>query len=131
MKNMMLINSAFRNMASFSMIPVTDNCPYVEVIFDPSTNSLIAFSKTRKEIFKNMPRLNDDGDFMKVKTPNKETGRTYKEIRMRINVFSDYILTDEEDIDNFISLFSINESFDYKKYFSNQEIQTSKIITGV
>ena len=36
-QNMMLITSAFRNAKSFSMLPVSNDTPYVEAMFDPSS----------------------------------------------------------------------------------------------
>jgi hypothetical protein len=39
-KNMMLINSAFKNVKSFSLISVDKNCPYIEALFDPSSKVL-------------------------------------------------------------------------------------------
>ena len=33
-QNMMLVNSSFRNAKSFTLIPVSNDSPYVEAMFD-------------------------------------------------------------------------------------------------
>ena len=47
-QNMMLVNSAFRNAKSFTLIPVSIDSPYVEAMFDPSSGVLAVISKVMK-----------------------------------------------------------------------------------
>ena len=44
-KNMMLITSAFRNLKSFTLIPVSNDSPYVEAMYDPSSGILAVITK--------------------------------------------------------------------------------------
>ena len=73
-QNMMLISSVFRNVKSFSLMPVNDDCPYVEAMFDPSSGIIAVITKIRKQSFHMMPRLDESGQPQRLKVPNKETG---------------------------------------------------------
>jgi hypothetical protein len=118
-KNMMLINSAFKNVKSFSLISVDRNCPYIEALFDPSTKVLAVITKEKKNNFHMVPKLKDDGS----PAGNKKQ-------RVQIQTYGEYYITNQEDIDNFISIFAINETFDYKKYIVDvTETKVSPIIT--
>lgn len=130
-QNMMLITSAFRNAKSFSMIPVSEDTPYVEAMFDPSSGILAVISKVKKSSFHMMPKLDDNGQPQRLKVPNKETGKTVKEQRVQMETFSEFYISDKEDIKTFIELFAINaSSFDYKAFLEVdlEEVKTSKII---
>jgi hypothetical protein len=117
-KNMMLITSAFRQVKSFSLVPVTEDCPYVEAMFDPTGGILAVITKVRKNSFHMVPRLDDNGQPSKLKVPNKETGKVHKEQRVSIDTFSEFYITEKEEIKNFLAVFAINnDSFDYDQFF--------------
>ena len=44
-KSMLLIKSAFGQMKSFKMIPITEDCPYVECLFSPREKMMVVISK--------------------------------------------------------------------------------------
>ncbi len=75
-------------------------------------------------------KLDDDGQPIKLKTPNPQTGKMVKEERRLVDTFSEFYLTEKEDIETFINLFGINAaSFDYKAYFVEiKETKKSNII---
>jgi len=128
---MMLINSAFRNAKSFSLLPVSNDSPYVEAMFDPASGILAVISKVVKNSFHMIPKLNEDGQPVKLKIINKETGKTIKEQRVQMETFSEFYISDKADIETFIQLFAINaSSFNYKQYLAVEleKVKTSKII---
>ena len=129
-QNMMLINSAFRNAKSFSLLPVSSDSPYVEAMFDPSSGILAVISKVQKTSFHMIPRLDDNGQPQRLKTPNQQTGKTVKEERRLVDTFSEFYLSDKLDIKDFINIFAINAaSFDYESFFIDiKETKVSKII---
>jgi hypothetical protein len=130
-QNMMLISSSFRGVKSFNMIGVSEDCPYVETIFDPVSGIMVVISKNKKETFTMIPRLNDEGEHQKLKSPNKETGKIIKEQRVMVETFSEFYITEKEEIENFIVLFAINaSSFNYKDYIidSKKASEPSKLI---
>jgi hypothetical protein len=124
-QNMMLMTSAFRNVKSFSLFPVNTDCPYVEAMYDPTSGILAVITKVKKQSFHMLPRLNEEGQPQRLRTPNKETGKTVKEQRVSIETFSEFYITEKEEITNFINIFAINaESFDFKKYTEVNEKET-------
>ncbi len=130
-KNMMLITSPFRNMPSFSLIPVSTDTPFVEAMFDPSSGILAVISKVSKQSFHMVPRLDDNGQPQRLKVPNKETGKVHKEQRISMETFSEFYITEKEEIVNFLKVFAINaDSFDYDKFMEVdvKETKTSNII---
>jgi hypothetical protein len=129
-QNMMLINSSFRNAKSFTLIPVSNDSPYVEAMFDPSSTILAVISKVMKQSYHMVPKLNDDGEPMRLKTPNQQTGKTVKEERRLVDTFSEFYLSDRKDIETFIHMFAVNaKDFDYNDFFVDvNETKVSKII---
>ena len=130
-QNMMLISSAFRNAKSFSLLPASNDSPYVEAMFDPSSSILAVISKVKKNSFHMLPRLGEDGQPQRLKVPNKQTGKTVKEQRVEMQTFSEFYISDKKDIETFIELFAINaSSFDYKEFLEVdiKETKTSSII---
>ena len=130
-QNMMLVNSTFRNAKSFTLIPVSMDSPYTEAMFDPASGILSVISKVMKQSYHMVPKLNDDGEPIRLKSPNQQTGKTVKEERRLVDTFSEFYLTDKADIDTFIHMFAVNaESFDYAKYTAVdvKETTVSKVI---
>ena len=129
-KNMMLITSAFRGVKSFSMIPVTQDCPYVEAMFDPTSGILAVISKVKKQSMHMVPRLDETGQPMRLKAPNMETGKTVKEQRVQIETFSEIYISEKDEIAQFVYMFAVNtEQFDIAPFFVDvKETKTSKII---
>ena len=129
-QNMMLVNSTFRNAKSFTLIPVSNDSPYVEAMFDPASGILAVISKVMKQSYHMVPKLDDNGEPMRLKTPNPQTGKTVKEERRLVDTFSEFYLTDRVDIDIFINMFAVNaDNFKYDDFFVDlQKTEPSKVI---
>lgn len=129
-KNMMIISSAFRGVKSFSLAPVTEDCPYVEALFDPSSSILAVITKVKKTQLHMVPRLDENGQPMRLKVPNNETGKTVKEQRIQIETFSEFYITEKEEIKDFVKIFAINsDSFDIDQFFVDvKQTKVSPII---
>ena len=126
-QNMLLITSSFRGVKSFNLVAVTEDCPYVEAMYDPASGILAVISKTRKQTFTMLPRLDEAGNPQKLKVPNNETGQTVKQHRVSLDTFSEFYITEKEEIENFIELFSVNaSSFNYKEYMNVDLKETKK-----
>ena len=120
-KNMLIISTFDRfGKKTFGLIPVEENCPYVEAIYLPMTKSLVVMSKVQHDTFQLFPRLNDNGDIAPAK--NRSNGATYREERKALKVFYEYTLTNEEDILMFINFFAVNgKDFQIGKYVEEGE----------
>lgn len=129
-QNMMLVNSSFRNAKSFTMIPVSLDSPYTEAMFDPASGILAVISKVMKQSYHMVPKLDDDGQPIRLKKPNPQTGKTHKEERRLVDTFSEFYLSDRADIETFIHMFAINaEHFKVDEFFVDlKKTEPSKII---
>lgn len=130
-QNMMLVNSAFRNVKSFTLIPVSLDSPYTEAMFDPASGILAVISKVMKKSYHMVPKLDDNGEPIRLKVPNKQTGKTVKEQRVQVDTFSEFYLTEKSDIETFIHMFAVNaDTFNYKEFLDvdTKKTKTSSII---
>jgi hypothetical protein len=117
-KNMILINAPdFQSMAkAFKMIPITNDCPYVECMYSEKDNVLAVITKTMKQSYHMVPKLDDNGDPVKTKT-QRPNGKAYKEERRLVDTFSEFYLLTPEEINGFIESFAVNaKTFDYKTF---------------
>tara|TARA_R110001599_G_scaffold153071_1_gene338209 strand:- start:1315 stop:1734 length:420 start_codon:yes stop_codon:yes gene_type:complete len=130
-QNMMLVNSTFRNAKSFTLIPVSLDSPYTEAMFDPASGILAVISKVMKQSYHMVPKLDDNGEPMRLKTPNPQTGKTVKEERRLVDTFSEFYLSEKLDIETFIHMFAVNAAdFDYAQYMQTdvKDTKVSKLI---
>ena len=79
-----------------------------------------------------VPRLNEDGQPQRLKVPNKEAGKTVKEQRVSVDTFSEFYLTEKEDIQTFLALFAINyKEYDTDQFFvETKDVKPSNLILG-
>lgn len=118
--NMLLVKSSWNEGETFRMIPVSKDCPYVECIFDPSTNVFVVISTISKTTLHMLPKLDDNGDPAPLKVPRKN-GRQVKEERKTIETFQEFYLEDKDAMNDLIKLFAVNaESFDYMQYLDKK-----------
>jgi hypothetical protein len=115
-QNMLLVGAVWGEKDSFKLIPASLDSPYVEGIYDCTTNTLIMIAKDKKNIFHMMDRLDDSGERMRAKSP-KANGHPYKQERKTVETFQEHYFLKEEEQVAFIDLFCINaKTFDYKSF---------------
>ena len=86
-----------------------------------------------KEGLHTLPRLDDNGDPITIKS-KRMNGKMYKEERVHLETFTEYYITEKDEINNFLHLISINaDSFNYKLYTEASILipETPKIITTI
>ena len=116
-KNMLLASNYWGELKSFKLVPATEDCPYTEALYDLNTGLLAVISKIKKQIFHNVPKLDDNGDMQYMKTGKRENGKPYKEERRTLETFHEYYIIEEKEIINFIKIFAVNaDDFDYMHY---------------
>jgi hypothetical protein len=127
---MMLVQATWNDKQTFRMIPVADSCPYVECIFDPDTKVFVIISKLTKQSLHMLPKLDDNGDPMMVKSA-RTNGRTFREERHKIEVFQEFYVEDKAAMDEIIKMFAVNaKKFDYKKFLGTEKSEASKEATA-
>jgi hypothetical protein len=114
--SMILVQSSWQDTQTFRLVPITNECPYVECILDPATKVFVVISKIVKTSLHMIPRLDDNGDAMSVKG-QRPNGRTVKEERKTVDTFQEYYVEDKTAMEEIIKLVAINaKTFDYKKF---------------
>ena len=114
---MMLVQSSWQESQTFRMIPISESCPYVECIFDPSTKVFVIISKTTKHTLHMLPKLDEYGQVI---TGAKGT----KQDRHKIEVFQEFYIESVEAIKELVEHFAINaKKFDYKSFMTDTEKQ--------
>lgn len=112
--SMLLINSTWQDKPSFKMIPITENCPYTECLYDPMSKVFVVISKITKTSLHMLPKLDEQGDPMVLKTGKRPNGKVIKESRTTLETFLEYYVEDREDTVAIINMFAINaDTFEY------------------
>lgn len=114
--NMYVVKSSWNEGETFRLIPVTDDCPYVECIFDPATRVFVIISKLSKTTLHMLPKLDDNGDPAPLKT-KRANGRMVKEERKTIETFQEYYIEDVDAIKSLVEFFALNQKdMDWKSF---------------
>jgi hypothetical protein len=120
-QNMLLITSYWGDKDTFKLMPINNDCPYSEVIYDGSTTMLVVISKDSKEQFQTVPRLDEDGSLQKAKKP-KQNGKPFKEQRLSMNILTEHYIVEKEEQEAFIKSFAVNaEDYNYDKYLRDMK----------
>jgi hypothetical protein len=116
-KNMLIVSTYWGEAKSFKLIPINNECPYLEVMYDSTTGLLAVISKSKKQVFHNVPKIDDNGDMIYMKMGKRENGKNYKEERRTIETFQEYYLIEESEIIDFVNTFGVNsDEFNYMVY---------------
>ena len=109
-KTMMLVESTWQDTKTFKMIPVSNDCPYVECIYDPSSKVFVLIGKTTKTSLHMLPKLDEYGKAV-------SGNRGAKQERRSIDTFQEYYVENEKDIKEIVKMFAVNASkFDIAKF---------------
>jgi len=124
---MILASNYWGEAKSFKLVPATEDCPYTEALYDVNTGLLAVISKIKKQVFHNVPKLDDNGDIMHMKIGKRENGKPYKEERRTLETFHEYYIIDEKEIIDFIKAFTINaEDYNYMQYIEASRTKDSQ-----
>ncbi len=117
MKNMLLVDSYMGPYKTFILIAVDENSPYVECVYEPTGMTMFVISKHRKQMYKMLPKLNDNGDPERLKMQTRDDGKDYKEERRLVETFHEIIISGLSSIEEFVEKMAVNaDTFDYKRY---------------
>lgn len=105
---MMIYSAKWNEQDSFRLIPITEDCPFNEAIYDPNQKVLAIISKNSKEKPMMMPKLSDKGLPTQIKKSDGTIG--LQEQRVMMQAYYEYYITEKADIREFVEKFSINPS---------------------
>ena len=127
--SMMLVTSNWANMPSFSLMPINNDCPFVEAMYNPMAKTLAVIGKTKKDTFHMIPRLTDDGHPQRLKTGGTEQEPNKKQ-RVSQESYTEYYIIEPSEAIEFIKNFTVNhKDFDYKAVL-DKEMMDSPIPAG-
>jgi hypothetical protein len=119
---MMLITSAWQGMPTFRLIPTSQESPFVEAIFAPNNNVLAVIGTNKKNTYKNVPKIDDNGDPVFMKIGARPNGSTIREERRLVETYQEYYIQEPGEIEAFIQKFAENaDAFDFKMFFTPEE----------
>jgi hypothetical protein len=128
-KNMLIVSTYWGEAKSFKLIPTSNDCPYLEAMYDPTTGLLAIIGKSKKQVFHNVPKIDDNGDMIYMKMGKRENGKNYKEERRTIETFQEYYLIEESEIIDFVNSFGVNsETFNYLYYIEASRKKSEVIV---
>lgn len=121
-KTMKLYTAAWQGKKSFRLMPVVKDCPFKEGIFDVDAKILVMISADTKETFHMLPKLDENGDPMKTKTP-RMSGKTFREERKALETSTEHYISERQEIEETIMDHAFNaDSFDWKPFLLASEI---------
>lgn len=104
MQNMLAYSTDWYGHKTFRLMPITNDCPFVEAIYDPSTKVLAIIGKTSMEKPLMLPKLNDKGQTISL----KNGGQGVVEERRIMTTFTEYYMDNTDDVVGFIKRFVVN-----------------------
>lgn len=113
-QSMMLVQATWQDKQTFRMIPIKDECPYVECIFDPGTKVFVIISKIKKTTLHMLPKLDEYGQAI-------AGTKGMKQERHKLEVFQEFYIEDTAAMEELIKTFAVNAKFDYKKFMVDSE----------
>jgi hypothetical protein len=133
--NMMLYTTATNGEKTFGLLPLNSDCPFNEAIYMPKLEALAILSKSTRDTFTMLERLDENGEVSFTNIKDKETGKTKhvaKQQRVQVATPWEYFINEKDEIREFIRMYAVNaDSFDYAKFMTSLEVvEQPKIYTG-
>jgi len=115
---MILVKSTWNEKQTFRTVPVSNDCPYVECIWDPEQKVFVVISRVTKTTLHMLPRLDDNGDPVILNNGKKRAnGRFLKEERKSIETFQEYYVEDKDAMMYIINSMCVNaKDFNLKEF---------------
>ena len=119
---MRLITSPWNGQKTFKLMPVSDECPFTEGIFDPTARMLVLMSKDTKESVHLLPRLDTNGDPIKAKG-TRQNGKNFQEQRVTLDTFTEHYIIEKDEIIDLIKTIAVNaDTYDFGKYLEEPSL---------
>ena len=126
LKTMMLVTVPYTpTEKSIRMIPVTSDCPYIDVVYWKDKQVLEINTAFKKNEYAYYPKLDDNGDMEKRKVPIKDENGDpliYKQERRITEVLQKYYIIEQLEIIAFIEALAVNaKSVDYMSILTSKD----------
>jgi len=131
---MVLVTSTWSNTKTFKLIPIDNNSPFNEGIYDLNSKVLALIGKERKQSMHMIAKLTDMGDVLRLKIGKRENGKDYAEERKTLDTFYEYYVEEVDEIKAMIERLAVNaDTFNYQQFldFKAAPAQQSSILTSI
>lgn len=131
LKSMMLVTVPYTpTEKSFRMIPVSNDCPYIDVVYWKDKKVLEINTSFKKNEYAMYPKVDDNGDVERRKVPGKdENGQPliYKNERRMTEVLQKYYIIEQQEIIAFVEAFAINaKTVNYMELLAGAVVEAPK-----
>lgn len=132
LKSMLLVTAPWtREENTFRMIPATNTCPYLDVVYNKEKKALEITSMFKRNEYVMFAKVDDNGDVEKRKTPkvDPETGEqmVVKQERRNAEIIQKYFILDQAEIIAFVETFAVNANkIDYMQVFQGAILEAPK-----
>ena len=135
-KNMMLVKGTVSHegmsRATFKMIPLTLDCPYLEVIYHPIYRGLGMVLKSKKSDYQMIPAIDKEGNPIPKKKKAKAGEYPFAQERRIIESWHENVILVKEEMNEFIKMFAVNaDSFDKEQFMKEPEPSSETPMTPV
>jgi hypothetical protein len=113
-QSMLLTSTQWNEQETFKIIPISQDAPYVEVIYDKQSKVMVVISKQTKTALHMLPKLDENGYSTQIKS-GQHAGKQKQE-RKQIEVFYEYYIENQTDMENIIKNLVVNQEFNWKQY---------------
>lgn len=118
LNNMMLITSQQQDgTPTFRAIPLTSDCPFIELIFDTKLKRLVAINKEKHSNMFFVPRLNENGMPIQNKDPKSKIQVPHQQERKTTDTYYEHFISNIDEVRPFLELFVVNPKFNVEAFF--------------
>lgn len=118
-KPLWLYTSSWRGKPTFKALPVSEDCAYIETIYDTFDKVLYVVLKISNRTLQFLPKVDKNGDLIEMQRPRKFRNIESRaaEERVEISRYTEFTIEKEEEIKRFLIRFCENEE-DARKMYS-------------
>jgi hypothetical protein len=124
-QNMFLVPEEIQGVQSFKAIPLTKDCPYLEMYYDPAGGALVILSTEQRERLQTVTKMTPLGEIDRQKGSGKPLYR-----QIQIHLPQDMMVYDKDASRELVKMFCVNaDTFDTESIFqtkSRVEIATEE-----
>jgi hypothetical protein len=121
-KSMMVVTSRRDGAPTFRMLPISNECPFIEACYIPQAKALVIFHKHQVQGLHMVPQLDSNGDPIRSLKP-RANGVEFKEERKNLVTAHESYITEKFEIKYFVDYFACND-FNYDKFMVEPTIIT-------
>ena len=78
-----------------------------------------------------VPKIDDNGDEVKLKVGKRPNGKDIKEQRVMMQTHAEYYIVDDQEIKDFVNQFAVNaDSYDYASIIDNDVEQMKRALSS-